>query len=377
MSNINITGIILAGGKSSRMGSEKGLIQYQGKAMIVYAIELLKPLCNELLISANSDAYHHLGYQVVADEIPDAGPMGGIYSCMKQAKNEVCLVLSCDMPLIQVEALTVILEYIADFDAALPRHGDGFYEPLCAAYRKSLIPAFEKRIRAKTFKMLDLIKNCEANILTVSEDSKLKPSLFYNINSKKDLMFLEDKINTSNLKNLPKLLLIAGTGRNVGKTSFVCRIIGQTAKSHEVVAVKVSPHLHQQDPGQKVLFSNSTFQIIEEGNPTTSKDSSRMLRAGASRVFYLQTIDKHIREPFEKLLSLIPENEPVICESGALLDYARPGLFVIVKHQGQTAHKKGIDQLAYLPDGWVEFDGEGFSPDPERFIFDKGAWKII
>ena len=376
MNKENITGIILAGGKSSRMGSEKGLIQYQGKAMIVYAIELLKPLCNELLISANSDAYHHLGYRVVADEIPEAGPMGGIYSCMKQAKNEVCLVLSCDMPLMQYQALAAILQNIAGFDAVLPLHGDDYYEPLCAAYRKSLIPEFEKRIRKGSFKMLDLIKNCNTNILAVAENSKLNPSLFYNINSKKDLKQLEDRNSSSNLKTLPNLLLIAGTGRNVGKTSFACHIIAQTAKSHELVAIKISPHLHAQSPGQKVLFSDPAFQIIEESNPATSKDSSRMLQAGASRVFYLQTIDKQIREPFEKLLSLIPENQPLVCESGALLDYARPGLFVIVKRQGQSAYKKGIAQLAYPPDAWVEFNGEGFSPEPEKFIFDKGAWKI-
>jgi hypothetical protein len=172
-------------------------------------------------------------------------------------------------------------------------------------------------------------------------------------------------------------LLIAGTGRNVGKTGFACRIIALMTKKHDVVAIKVSPHLHEQDPGQKVIFRDSTFQIIEERNPATSKDSSRMLRAGASRVFYLQTIDKHIREPFEKLLSLIPGHQPVVCESGAMLEYARPGLFVLVKRKEQTAFKEGLEQLDYSPDVWVEFDGEAFSPKPDVLVYEKESWKIL
>ena len=83
-----ITGIVLAGGKSSRMGQEKGLAEFDGKPMIAYALEALAPLCTEILISSNSNAYNHLGYRVVPDIIANSGPMGGIYSCMLQSQLE-------------------------------------------------------------------------------------------------------------------------------------------------------------------------------------------------------------------------------------------------------------------------------------------------
>jgi hypothetical protein len=128
------------------------------------------------------------------------------------------------------------------------------------------------------------------------------------------------------IQHLNNLLMIAGTGRNVGKTMLACKLIGQF--SHQgVVGIKVSPHFHQQAEGQKILVQNPDFIIIEETSAFTSKDSSRMLQAGASKVYYIQTHDRIIGEPFRIILSMLPENQPVICESGALLMFAKPALF--------------------------------------------------
>lgn len=100
-----ITGIILAGGKSSRMGKDKGLCDFKGKALVSYAIETLRPLCGNLMISANyfPEKYAEFDLPVIADEVKNIGPMGGILSCLKQSHTQHNLVLSCDTPFVTTD----------------------------------------------------------------------------------------------------------------------------------------------------------------------------------------------------------------------------------------------------------------------------------
>ncbi|HPG34509.1 MAG TPA: molybdenum cofactor guanylyltransferase, partial [Lentimicrobium sp.] len=72
-----ITGIVLAGGKSTRMGTDKGLMIFQGKPLVMYSIDLLSMFCGRILISSNNPEYAKFGYEIIADELPGAGPMAG------------------------------------------------------------------------------------------------------------------------------------------------------------------------------------------------------------------------------------------------------------------------------------------------------------
>jgi len=370
-----VTGIVLAGGKSKRMGMEKGLVEYNNKALIEYALDAIKPHCNEILISSNSSIYDYLGFPIIPDIIPDSGPMGGIYSCLLRSKNRVNFVLSCDTPLVDSNTISQILEQSAGFDISIPWHEKEFFEPLCAVYHKNTIPVFEQFIDIGNFKIPDLIKEVNTNKIQTGINSKLSSVLFFNVNSKKQLHELENLTGFENLlglRKIPNLLMIAGTGRKVGKTTLACHLIKHISNKHDVVGIKVSPHLHKQENGQKIIVHTEDYLIIEETNPGTDKDSSRMQMAGAKTVYYLQTKDSQIKEPFQILMGLIPNNQPVICESGALLNYARPGLFFLVKLQGQTAFKKGIDRLPYTPDQVVTFDGMEFDLDIKTVVFAKG-----
>jgi hypothetical protein len=176
-------------------------------------------------------------------------------------------------------------------------------------------------------------------------------------------------------KELNNLLMIAGTGRNVGKTMLACRLIAQFSHQN-VIAIKVSPHFHQQADGQKILLQSPDFVIIEETTTGISKDSSRMLQAGASKVFYIQTRDRIIEEPFRKILSMLPENQPVICESGAMLEFARPALFFLVYKKGESQSKCGLERIDYHPDQKIAFDGEGFDFDFKKIKFEDYAWVL-
>lgn len=376
------------------MGSMKGLVNFAGKPLIEYAIEALKPHCDQILISANAEEYAQFGYSVIQDEIQDSGPMGGIFSCLRHSSNQLNFVLSCDMPLIGQKPVGEIIRRAGDFDATVPWHGNDFFEPLCAVYNKRLLPVFGQFIASGNLKIPDLLEQVKTRKIKTGPAGALDAELFYNVNTQQDLEKLESQLkgfeNPSDLakekspevsqnlplQSYPNLLLIAGTGRKVGKTTLACNLISQAAKVHSVTAIKISPHLHHQASGQDVIVRNKHFMIIREHSRVNSKDSSRMLQAGANQVYYLQTIDRHIAEPFNILMQMISDQTPVICESGALLNRVRPGLFLLVRRQGQTSYKKGIDRLRYKPDQVMTFNGNAYNPDPDLILFCENGWKI-
>lgn len=190
---MGVTGIILAGGRSSRMGAEKGLQELCGKPLIHYAIEALSGLCNTIIISSSSEAYHSLGFKVVADVIPGIGPMGGIYSTLRQSKTEENLVLSCDLPFASVELLSYILENSKGYKVAVPWLGDQHYEPLCGFYHLSILDQINAFIENNNYKLPDIFDEIRINRLVINNELDFyHANLFLNVNSKHDLTLAEN-----------------------------------------------------------------------------------------------------------------------------------------------------------------------------------------
>ena len=92
---MEITGIILAGGKSSRMGTDKGLLLLNGKPMVKYVIDVLSKVTSKIIIIANNDEYKQFGYKVYSDLIKDKGPVGGIYTAMNYTNSNTNICISC------------------------------------------------------------------------------------------------------------------------------------------------------------------------------------------------------------------------------------------------------------------------------------------
>lgn len=136
---------------------------------------------------------------------------------------------------------------------------------------------------------------------------------------------------------MPNLLLIAGNGRNVGKTYFACRIIDFLSKKTEVCGVKISSHFHPINNAD-VLLENERFVILEEKRRTT-KDSSLLLQAGAKKVLFIMATQENAAEAFEEVQSFLPQHA-IICESGGLHEIITPGLFFFVNRNGQEIIKK-------------------------------------
>lgn len=131
------------------------------------------------------------------------------------------------------------------------------------------------------------------------------------------------------MKEKPNILIVAGTGRNIGKTVLACRILGQLAKNYEPMGVKISPHFHPLEEKQKCTHQSENFVIAEEKN-ITKKDSSRMLQAGAAQVFYVQCKKDGLADALEYLFPLLNPDQPVVVESGGLYNLVEPGLLIYI-----------------------------------------------
>lgn len=170
---------------------------------------------------------------------------------------------------------------------------------------------------------------------------------------------------------IPNLLIIAGTGNKSGKTSMACRILEQL-RYFEIVSVKITPHFHETTPGLVLLSEKKGYSVYEETNSDTSKDTSRMLKAGASRVYFAKVTDNSLVEAFKEIMEHIPEGTPIICESPALHHYTEPGLFVIMTSPLKD-NQKNIKSLLDLPH--VEFNMDYLSRNKVIPIsFSNGKW---
>jgi uridine kinase len=106
------------------------------------------------------------------------------------------------------------------------------------------------------------------------------------------------------MKNCNNILLISGSGRNVGKTTFCCKIIEKFSDENRIISIKTSSHFHKvDDTSSQVVSITDNYQIIEELNTETDKDTSRFLRAGSSSSFLIMAKESFLMEAFKKIKS--------------------------------------------------------------------------
>jgi molybdopterin-guanine dinucleotide biosynthesis protein A len=185
------TGIILAGGKSSRMGMDKGFCAINGKPMVQYAIEVLEQVCDSLIISSNNPDYELFGFPVIPDLIKDIGPMGGIYTGLMQSETKYNFFLSCDMPMVSVGVIRHILEYKQNYDAVVPIWKN-YPEPMCAYYHKRIIDKIDKLIQQGIYKTQVIISEVNAMTIEITENLPFyNDQLFANVNCQTDLEELQ------------------------------------------------------------------------------------------------------------------------------------------------------------------------------------------
>ncbi|MEH0007329.1 MAG: molybdenum cofactor guanylyltransferase [Flavobacteriales bacterium] len=182
-----LTGIVLAGGKSSRMNRDKGLIRYKQKPFVQHIIAALQPLVDEIIIVSDDPQYDVFAQRRVEDWIKNVGPLAGIYTGLSHAKTRDSLILSCDIPLINSAVLSQLINRTAEPVEVVQMQCRGKTMPLVARYKKTcmqpclrLIESGERRVRffvdqlrSKTIVAGDSTAKYILNINTPNELKKL------------------------------------------------------------------------------------------------------------------------------------------------------------------------------------------------------------
>ena len=179
------------------------------------------------------------------------------------------------------------------------------------------------------------------------------------------------------MRRCANLAIVAGTGRNVGKTAFACGIISTFCTQTELYGLKVSSI--QPDEGiyhGEHSGCDARGVLVEETRSDLDKDTSRMVRAGATRVFYLRGDDEQILTGFDAFLSRIPPHAAVVCESGSLWRFVEPGLLIMVTMRGRPV-KPRARVLAERASMIIESRGEGGFPELSRIrLSNSSGWTV-
>ena len=180
-------GFVLVGGRSSRFGSDKGLFEMEGRAMVLHVADALLEHVTTVTLVGCSAEYKNLGFPVIPDLLLGAGPLGGIVSALGHASAPRCLVAGCDMPLLANAPLAQLLQEAAstDVEALIPQTPDGRLQPLCAVYAKRASEPLRQALLEGERKIANALDWIRWRALLVDD-----PMPFFNVNRMSDLKSL-------------------------------------------------------------------------------------------------------------------------------------------------------------------------------------------
>ncbi len=181
----DVSGFILAGGKSSRMGTDKALLTFQDKPLLQYMIELIAPFCDNLAISGHNSDYSTFCIEMVPDLYPDCGPIAGIFSSLKYSDSDWNLLVSVDVPFSNDELFQSLISSIGDYDCIIPQHTSGV-EPLIGLYNKRTLTVIEEMIKSGDYRLTNLLSKLNTCYMDCNNLIKKYPRLFMNINRMED-----------------------------------------------------------------------------------------------------------------------------------------------------------------------------------------------
>jgi molybdenum cofactor guanylyltransferase len=193
MNTTDICAVILAGGRSRRMGCNKALLDIGGKPLIQLLIDRILPVTDRILISSNDyDIYQHLGFPVIPDQFSGHGPLAGFHSAMIRDICSLYIMLACDLPNLKTPLLQNLVSMAEGYDAAIPLTGDGIIHPLCGVYRKTCLPSVERALKRGANKVIEMFLDDSLAVRWVSPDEgKFDDADLANINTPEDLRKLK------------------------------------------------------------------------------------------------------------------------------------------------------------------------------------------
>ena len=186
-----LTGVILAGGQSKRLGQDKRLLKFGGRTSVERVLDVFKGLFDEVLVVADkAEPFRSMGLPVVVDLIPGRATLGGLYTGLHYATSDRIFAAACDMPWISPQAVRVVLAEADRADIVIPDL-DGRLQPMHAVYSKACLPRLQALVAASRLKVQELCEDPALRVHRISASAFLPvdPELrsFFNINTPEDL----------------------------------------------------------------------------------------------------------------------------------------------------------------------------------------------
>jgi molybdopterin-guanine dinucleotide biosynthesis protein A len=202
----NFSGYVLAGGKSSRMKTDKAFLKFNGETFLERAVNALSPSCNErvkIIINENQRAKFEKSFaplEFVFDIFPARGALGGIHAALKNSRSVWATILACDLPFVTKDAIKALAEIALNspenIAAVVPEQPDGRIQPLCAVYKiKFCLPKIEELLEKEiSVSMRDFLKLIPVRFVETNELMTGKTAdLFFNINQPSDFQKLKSE----------------------------------------------------------------------------------------------------------------------------------------------------------------------------------------
>jgi molybdopterin-guanine dinucleotide biosynthesis protein A len=187
---MRVTGVIQAGGKSTRMGGQpKALLELGGRRLVERVLDAVAPAVDDVLIVTNTpDLYRFLGLPMVADAYPDHGSLGGIFTGLAAAGGDAAFTVACDMPFVHRDVVRLVVARAAEADVVIPRVGDQL-ETMHAVYGKACLPHIEARLRAGQLRIVGFLDQVRVVEIGEAEVARHRPPAvaFMNVNTPEEL----------------------------------------------------------------------------------------------------------------------------------------------------------------------------------------------
>ena len=184
-------GYILVGGKSSRLGQDKALLEIEGQPLAVRIAACMRPAVDSVTLVGPTAKYGRLGPRVIPDAVADFGPLGGLLAALEDSTYEWNLIAACDMPCVTTELFRSLVGRTADCsgDLVLPYDGEGRPEPLCAVYRSTARTAVRRAVESGVHKVMRALDGLKVLRLMPADYAAVDPDgrAFTNLNHPGDL----------------------------------------------------------------------------------------------------------------------------------------------------------------------------------------------
>ena len=260
----DITGVLLAGGQSRRMGRDKALIEIEGETLFSRALALLQRYFSRVLIAGNRADLERPGVPAIADTYPGSA-LGGLHTGLSAANTDWIFVIPCDMPYPDGRLIELLLQQRDGVDAVVPLTPGG-YEPVFALYHRNCLSHIENMLKRNQCRIYDFYRRINVHFVDWHQLPAGWERSLLNINTPEQLSCIQ-----RGAKIIPPIVsIVAKSG--TGKTTFLEKIISELKKrSYRAGVIKHDTH---------------RFEIDHEG-----KDSWRLTRAGADTMM-ITSLDK-------------------------------------------------------------------------------------